>query len=249
MNKASQDQHREFTFKMNAYDVNTFPMNRLAEYISDLATVFGEYKHVHFAGLDTGSTTFGIWVEPEAEPKVRSRIGRCLANEGAPEVIRAMRDMNKRLADDNASGVLIDPDGKDIVPFPGESTFSSPVIGPIKQPGAIEGIPIRVGGVGEIVPVHLQGFGNQVYLCEAKREVARQVAKHLFETPLRAEGVGSWLRDADGEWQLRSFIIHGFDEMQTEALSDTVKRLRAVELPLMPGENVLETMSEIRSES
>lgn len=238
-----------YVFRMSAYSLKTLPMNRLAEYMADIATVLGEHKNVHFVKLKAGSIAVHINVDPEAEPKVRKRVNQAKSGEGPPEAVTAIRNINKRLAEDNASGELVDPSERKIVPFPGKSRFAEPVVGPVRQPGEIDGIPIRVGGKGDPVPVHLDFFGQKTYMCSARREIARRIAKCMFETPIRAEGIGAWTRGADGEWELQSFAIHSFHELEDISLKDTVARLRAIDLRLEPDENVLETMSEIRNGS
>lgn len=248
-NASKTRKHGEFVFKMDTYSLKTLPMNRLAEYMSDLATILGEHKQVHFVRLRSGSVALNIRVDREAEPKVRKRIGLSKQDDGPPEARTAIRNINRRLAEDNASGVLLDPDERRIIPFPGKSRFTQPTIGPIRQPGSLDGVPIRVGGRTDPVPVHLEGFGQEIYVCVARREIAQQIAKHIFETPIRAEGIGAWTRSPDGEWEMQSFNIHNFQEMEEVSLNETVQHLRAIELPIEPGENLLDTMAEIRNGS
>ena len=248
--KANARKPREFVFKMDvAYSLETLPMNRLAEYMSDIAIILGERKNVHFVSLKGGSVALNIIVDHEAEPKVRNRIRLTKSDDGPPEARNAIRDINRRLAEDDASGVLLDPDEKRIIPFPGKKRFAQPAIGPIRQPGSLDGIPIVVGGRKDPVPVHLEGFGKEIYICMARRGIAQEIAKYMFETPIRVDGTGSWLRHPDGEWEMRSFTIHDFQEVEEVSLNETVQRLRAIKLPIETGENLLETMSEIRDGS
>ncbi|HOZ47245.1 MAG TPA: hypothetical protein PK468_11595 [Candidatus Hydrogenedentes bacterium] len=251
MNKASKSKHREYVFKMDAYSIETLPMNRLAEYMSDLATIFGEHKQVHFVRLKKGSVALNIRVDNEAEPKVRNRIRLSKQEEGPPEARTAIQNLNKRLAEDNASGALLGPNEENILQFPGKELFAGPTIGPIRQPGALDGVPIRVGGRGRrpTVPVHLEGLEGQFYNCSATREIARGIAKHMFQTPLRVSGIGQWFRGADGEWEMRSFAIHEFREIEGVSLSETVQHLRAIDLHVERNENLLDALADIRSGS
>ena len=240
---------REFIFKMDAYSVGTLPMNRLAEYMQDLAIIFGERDKVHFVSLKRGSVALKIRVESEAEPKVRSRIRRCRQGEGPPEAATAVRKINRRLADDNASGELLDPGERRIIPFPGRKVLREPTIGPVKQSDSLDGVPIRVGGTGQNVPVHLEDIDGKIHMCTARRIVAQQIAKYMFETPLRADGIGSWIRYPDGEWEMQSFQIHEFHEVDAVNFVETVQRLRSIDLHIEPDENLQKTMAEIRSGS
>src|SRR5215469_3602556 len=100
---------REFRFQIDAYSPDTIPLARLSQYLGDLARMMGETANVHLARIDKGSTVPVIRVDWEAEPKVRERIRAVKFNEGPLEAQRAFREINKKLVEDNANGVLIDP--------------------------------------------------------------------------------------------------------------------------------------------
>lgn len=70
---AKTRKHREYRFEIDAFSPTTIPMSRLAEYISDLAKMFGNNNSVHLLKIEQGSTVPVIMVEWEAEPKVRDR--------------------------------------------------------------------------------------------------------------------------------------------------------------------------------
>ncbi len=66
--------NREYRFKIDAFSPTTIPMSRLAEYVSDLAKMFGNNNSVHLLKIEEGSTVPLVMVEWEAEPKVRDRM-------------------------------------------------------------------------------------------------------------------------------------------------------------------------------
>ena len=66
--------HREYRFEIDAFTPASMPMFRLAEYVADLAKIFGNNNNVHLLKIDPGSTVPVVMVEWEAEPKVRDRI-------------------------------------------------------------------------------------------------------------------------------------------------------------------------------
>src|SRR5437667_76042 len=71
-------------------------------------------------------------------------------------------------------------------------------------------IPIMVGGMRSVVPVHIQGRRGENYNCETSRDKAIEIAHYLFKTVIRVEGVGRWIRHAEGDWELVSFRIGDF---------------------------------------
>ena len=81
--------HREYKFRIEAYTPDTLPMERLAEYMADLAKVLGEPASVHFVRLDPGSTVLVQKVDEEAEPKVRQRVQKVHSGDGPPDALLA----------------------------------------------------------------------------------------------------------------------------------------------------------------
>src|SRR5262245_31363298 len=79
----------EYTFKIDAYSPQTMPLARLAEYLRDIATLFGESERVHLIRIRKGSTVPVLLIEREAEPKVRERLDAVRRNDGPPEAMRA----------------------------------------------------------------------------------------------------------------------------------------------------------------
>jgi hypothetical protein len=222
-------------------------MVRLAEYLADLATLLGEYKSVHFVRLGPGSTQVVHAVEYEAEPKIRERIHGVRNDEGPIEALRAARAIDKRLAQDNASGLIKEPTGAKILEFPGKKRFSQPEYGPFNQPGVLDGIPIRVGGETDPVPVHLEEPGQgEAHICHASRGIARQIAPYIFFTMLRVEGVGRFHRDPDGKWIRDRFTIHSFKKLKDVPLSESIGRLRAIKSGLQRIEDPLKELENMR---
>lgn len=61
------------------------------------------------------------------------------------------------------------------------------------------------------------------------REMARQMAHHLFGAPLRVFGEGRWRRTPDGMWELEQFTVSHFEVLDDASLPEVVARLRAIE--------------------
>jgi hypothetical protein len=101
----------------------------------------------------------------------------------------------------------------------------------VKQFGTIDGEVIRVGGVGDTIPVLLESEGKQIAGCYTSRQLAKELAKRLFE-PVRVVGMGLWARDAEGDWGLRHFRIETFEPLDSAPLSEAVAKLRAIQVDL-----------------
>ena len=226
---ATVTEPRDLILKIEAYSPATMPMSRLAEYMADLAMLLGEKESVHFVRIADGSTQLVHRVDHEAFPKVEERLRLVKSGTGPREARNAAAEIDKRLATDNATGVLMEVTGAPIIPFPGIDRLVEPEFGPFNEPGTIDGVVIRVGGQTDRVPVHLQtrtGFESH---CQATRDVARELAKHIFGLELRCIGVGRWYRDRTGNWEMRRFMISEFVPLDTRPLPEVVADLQAVE--------------------
>ena len=246
------DRPYEFRFKIDDLTLDTIPMKRLIEYLEDLATLLGEPKYVHLARVETGSVEAVIRTEANFVPKIERRVTQAARQNGvkpsgAPDAIRAFKAITKKLQEDNTNGVFMFEAGAEIVRFPSGRKGKAPVFGPFNQEGSLDGVVVRLGGVNDPVPVHLESESGS-YQCLASRALARELAKHIFETELRVYGVGRWLREADGEWTLENFTIRDFHPLNDEPLTAVIAKLRAV-----PGnewaniENPLSELNRIRN--
>ena len=207
----------------------TFPMARLAEYLADLATVLGEKERVHFLELRDSSTAVVHVVDLEAVARVRERLHAARIGEWDSEARNAHARIQRRLHQDNARAVLRVAGNEEerLLSFPGASRDSEEQYGPFSEHGQLYGVPISVGGKRQIVNVRLQD-GDRIHSCEADREVALRLAPLLFHHHLRVYGTGRYLRESEGQWEMRSFRISHFDKLDDRPLAETVERLRAV---------------------
>ena len=219
---------REYKFRIDAYTPETLPMERLAEYMADLAHMLGEPASVHFVRLDSGSTVLVQKIDEEAEPKVRHRIRSVKSGDGPADAIKAFEKLNRRLMDDNAIGALSDENNTSIIEFPGRNLLEPVTFGAFNQTGFVDGTLIRVGGTREIVPVILGRSDETQIRCQATRELAKTMAQFLFGPELRVHGNGRWHRDNTGNWILDRFTAGRFEILRDEPLSAVVARLRNV---------------------
>jgi hypothetical protein len=236
---------REYRFEIDAFTPATIPMYRLAEYVSDLAKMFGNNNNVHLLKIEGGSTVPVVMVEWEAEPKVRDRI-KAIKNQEAPaDAQQAARDIDRRLLQDNAKAVLIDPTGSKIFPFPGRENATKLEFGPVNQAGIFQGIPIKVGGENDPVPVHLED-GKDKHIVLARRSLAKDIARHLFTSVVRVEGAGRWIRHTDGEWEMLSFYASSFKLVENADIRKNISELREVPGEWKTLEDPLAELEQIR---
>ncbi|HEV3038418.1 MAG TPA: hypothetical protein VHA33_11635 [Candidatus Angelobacter sp.] len=219
--------HREYRFEIDAYTKDTIPMARLAEYLRDLATMLGQEKSVHLIKIEDGSTVPVVRVEWEAEPKVRERIRAVKMKEAPAEAQDAEKNINRRLMQDNGKAKLVDPVGTNIIRFPGRERATQLEYGPISQAGIFQGVPIKVGGENDPVPVHLED-GKEKYIVHARRTLAKEIAQYLFSAIVRVEGTGRWIRHGDGDWEMLIFHASSYHLIEDGDIRKNIGELQQV---------------------
>ncbi len=237
-------QRQEYRFKIEAYTPDTIPMAKLAEYMTELAAILGEEKSVHFVRVEAGSTALVHRVEHEAVPRVKARALSVIRGDGPEEARRSYRKVNRMLRDDNASAVLRKGvRGAKILEFPGAKEAKEEIPG-VSQPGSLSGVIIRVGGTQEQIPIIIESEGQPVTGCHTNRQMAKALARHLFE-PVRVNGQGYWMRDDEGVWRLNHFRIEHFEPLENLPLTVALGKLRSAvgDLP----DTFYEDMKAIRS--
>lgn len=221
----------EYRFKIDAYSPETMPLSVLANYLHDLAEMLGEDKSTHLIRIEDGCTCPIMLIDREAQPKIEKRVREIESGDAPPKAMEAFHRISRRLREDNAeSGAIIGPTGDNLIIFPVREE-ASPGYGPFKQPGAIDGVPVMVGGTKEQVSIHLEGRDRKKYVCYASRSLAKKIATHLFTTVIRVEGEGRWIRHPEGEWEMTYFKIADFHPLGDESdisLKKSIEELRAI---------------------
>lgn len=217
----------QYTFHIDAYSPETIPMVRLAEYLSQLAGLLGHTDSVHFVRVEGGCVKLVHEVEYESIPKVRVRLRAVTDLNGVEDAKKHFARLNDMLREDNGVATLI-RNADNVLRFPGKEIPYPKKIGPITEIGTIEGMLIRIGGRDATVPAALADSQGTVNTCNVTRDMAREMARHLFGAPLRITGSGRWERQEDGTWKLLAFKAFEFNVLEDDVLSDVIARLQSV---------------------
>lgn len=218
----------EYEFYIDVYTPSSVPMARLAQYIGELASLFGSTENVHFTRLKKGSLGIGVRVAHEAVPKVRVRLNN-IRDPGAPaEARRPFKKIDDMLRSDNAVGKLLRGSSKVIV-FPGRKAATSDRIGPFTEAAAIDGKIVRVGGTDDTAHALIEDSDGKVWSAECSRELAAQLGGYLYKRPIRLAGNARWVRTETGEWELLSFRAKEFALLTDDDLAGAVGKLRSID--------------------
>src|ERR1700759_5025086 len=106
------DDDKKLSFYIDAYSPETIPMAKLAQYMADFAALLGKEHAVHFDHLEGGSTKIVSRVEFEDEPKVRTLLTEIRNGTAPKELARLAKEIDDRLANDNAMGRILFEQGE-----------------------------------------------------------------------------------------------------------------------------------------
>jgi hypothetical protein len=234
---------KQLIFEIPEADPHSIPMTRLLEYLAELATLLGNRNHVHFLKVEEGSLPCFMEIDEQVETDVLARIDSVMKGGGTEEAQRAHTTLRRLLREDDYSAA-IKRDGDIIAEFP--PVQENKTLGPFMQDGFLDGLLINLGGKDETVPVHLLSEGAD-FRCNTSVDMARKLAPHLLQKPIRVYGRGRWYRKPNGKWHLDLFDISGFDEIDDSSIPEVVARLRAIPgNPLTSLKDPLEEMRKIR---
>lgn len=237
----------KYELHIDAFSPATIPMARLSEYMADFAALLGHEEHVHFEKLSAGSVAIVSRVEPVAEAKVQRRLEEARYGTAPKAAMEALSAIDDKLAADNAAGSIRRGDTK-IIEFPGRNRPVESSLGPIIQPGTLDGEVIQVGGRDETINVHIKS-GDEFYRCITTKTIARRLAQHIFGPPVRLRGKGIWSRSESGQWKLHRFDIESFELLDETPLSKLFDGLRAGLAPPESGRlNPIDLMRQLREE-
>ncbi|MFD0979968.1 hypothetical protein [Tropicimonas aquimaris] len=221
---------KSYTLYIKAYTPETIPMARLAEYMQNLAAILGHETAVHFQTLKPGSTQLVTRIDHEDVPKVAAHLAQVKRGEGTPEASKAHAEIDRLLAEDNATGFIYEDENEsaEVIAFPGVTRLRPTTYGPFNQEGSLDGILISVSGADQTVHLQLQNGDIKYTGIDTNRETARRLAKHMYE-PVRILGTGRWLRDQDGNWILKKFRVDSYNVLAADDLKDAINQMRDIE--------------------
>ncbi len=218
---------KELRFQIEGTTPHVIPMARLAEYLKELSVLLGNKQHVHFLRVETGSLPCIVEVDQEEEDSIISRVKKATLNKGPREAVKANSTVRTMLKKDEFSAEFKTERGETFASYPLIKQRKEETFGPFWQDGSLDGIIVRLGGIDETLPVHLV-YEGRTHICNANREIVRQLGPHIWGDPIRVHGEGKWYRNAQGTWELQFFDIHRFETLQATTLSEAVAALQAI---------------------
>ena len=217
----------ELSFVIPGHTPETMPLNRLLDYLHQIAALLGDPEKLHLVAVREGSCEPVFHTDVPTSLMVRERAARVQRGDGTKKQIDGLNHIRRMLRED---GVRKHPallrTTKSIF-LKIEAAPEETVISGIRQSSSVDGALIKIGGAGENAAIQLQDLdGKIVSGFTAKRATAKELAHHMWE-PVRLHGVAQWGRNDDGRWELERMQVNSFDPLEDDSLSVTMGKLRA----------------------
>jgi hypothetical protein len=220
---------KEYTLRIDSFTPKTLPAARFAEYVTQLAKMFGENHGVHFKELTEGSAKLALFIDAPERQKVRQRVAGILDGSSPKETIVAHQNLNEMLAEDGAIAELVGDNGAVVLEFVGRNKPKPINYGPFQQEATVRGQLVRIGGQDATSHVILQDGSLTLSGISTSRSLATELGKYLYGPTISLSGRGKYFRLESGEWKMVSFTAVSFEILDDRPLSEIVTDLRAVQ--------------------
>ena len=146
-----------------------------------LPNYLGIFEYVHFGKLKAGSLSVAARVDEIAQRKVEKRVEELRYGVGPQPARKALREIDDKLADDNAVGHIVRGNAK-LIEFPGGTR-------PVEQTGTLDGEVIQVGGRDGTINIHLKAGERQHRPGARFRHVGTPGVRRLAAEEIRDLGL------------------------------------------------------------
>lgn len=223
------DTREKLTFRIDSFTPETLPMARLAEYLAQLAALYGSEERVHFDKIRKGSAILQVVIEEQAMPKVFQRLQSVKSGDPDVEAKKAFKALDNLLRSDNAIGSISREKGGKVLDFPGRKA-PPPEVFTLTQPTTVDGVVIKIGGKDNTIPVTLRDQEGKIINCQIRGEAhAKELSRHYLEAPIRVHGTAKWIRYADGTWEIEMLHIQSYEELDTTPLDEVLENMRRIQ--------------------
>ena len=204
------------------------PFGRLIKYYVELEKIFGDHDGVHLVDIIESSHGSGFAVDRDYESQFERRIAQIRDRTAPKTALRAHDTINAMLREDKTSGSLADRRGGNVIEFPGSKVSDTSVFR-IRDAATFTGELYHIAGTATDAKVRISTDAHGVVFCTTTKDIAKSLRDFLFES-VRVSGRGTWVRAADGPWQIDDFTIADFAPVKKESLRAAVNRLRAMDI-------------------
>ena len=235
----------EYRWVLEGFTPDTIPMNRLAEYMQQLAKLLGQEASVRFVRVEKNCVALVSKVDGGvAAGRVDARVSSVRRGDGPQDAMRAYQTLNGMVAQDDTSAALRKGSAT-VIRFPGIHVEPQEAI-EIHDSGSV------VAYLYMLYEAKDHGFharfrmpSGGTLMCTVSGAIAIDLRKHLFET-VKIFGRGLWRRDGTGKWEPTKFEIAEVVKIEDSSLRQVFEELRSldIEWPDDPLQYIFDINSE-----
>lgn len=218
--------YANFEFRITGYRPEDLPYSVFEKTIVDLGSLFGGKSELRFRNVTVGSASLHVAVPLSQAYVTQMRIQEAKHGIGDRDAVGAYHNLKSAFEKDSrVSATLYDPKRMAVLVFK-----ASPQVAGIQgtvtlnESVRVRGQVVRLGGQGTLASIHLEDIDGFVYIGELKRDLAREVAKHLYGSPVELHGHGRWERDTE-HWKLKSFRVESFVTLDEVDVKTTLLKM------------------------
>lgn len=226
----------ELSFVIPGHTPETMPLDRLIEYLQQMAIVLGDPSQLHLVEIRHSSVSPVLRAPKIIALEAREMAARVQSGQGTLRQLGAY-DRIRRMVRSDAEGThnlekyallkVADKVVLEIPPAPDEMG----TVENLRQATYVDGQVIKVGGAGEDAALQLQGLDGRILSgFIVKRHLAKELAQLLWGPPVRLNGVGIWCRDIDGVWRLVKMRVQSYEQLEDDDAVSTLERLRSLKV-------------------
>lgn len=221
----------DWTYELHVHGTKPrdLTVEALAELLRLTSELLGSEEHLRFFKVSTGSARLQLLVHEPARQAVHLRLvkskGDLASDEGRRTPAKRLDDaLYKR----GWHAEVVRRDGQCVIAFPG-ATIVRPSFTErtVHQHDTLVGTVIRIGGRDETVPMQIQlTDGSYIDVTVKGRELARSLAKLLWDKDIRVSGLATWKRDTEGNWACTGMLVERYEELSDQPLSALLNDLK-----------------------
>jgi hypothetical protein len=227
------DDHDELSFVIPGYIPETMPLDRLIEYLQQMAVVLGDPKNLHLVEIRKSSVSPVLRASKATALEARER-ARCVQRGDGTRRQNDAYNKIRRMVRRDAVGTLYA--GRSAILKTADTVIleipAAPddlgIVDGLRQATTIDGELIRIGGSGDDAALQVQDLsGRTLSGFTANRSLAKELCQLLYE-PVRLNGIGIWCRDSEGTWTLSRMQVQSYERLEEEEATLTLERMRSL---------------------
>lgn len=217
-----------FSFTVPGYTPETMPLDRLMEYLNQLVIILGTPSELHLIAIEKSSTRPVLAMRHDVATRARNRAREVRQGGGSARRREAFHTIRRMVTEDGGKPAVLKAKEGQILEFPSADLGADQIIHAVRQQTTLEGMLVRVGGIGENAQLLIQELSGKVVAgCTASRSLAQEMAPLIYK-PIRVSGVGSWQRTEQGKWEINRLHVQSFEQLEADEHEDVVAKLQGI---------------------